>query len=373
MIGVTTQQKSFKLGPMIILPKQPSQNQTQERFTFRKLLASKVQSAYLESDDPSQVRRGEKMGDCGTYLVFAEKTSAGGEVAQSLVHGNFCRVRGCPMCAERRSAKLRGRLLAHLPAMVAEHQAEYLHVVFTVPNCAPADLRQTIALMNTAWRRMMNRRGWPGLGFIKSVEVTKGKDGSSHPHLHVLLMVPPSYFSSDEYWTQDEWRRQWADALRVSESSIIHPFVRKVSGSTPEDLTKAVLEVSKYAVKVGGGEESETAALDTEQGRQWFLEVDRQISGLRLVAFGGLVREYLQKPVEKDEIEDLSAPQRIVYVECRWNEDRRRYERRELESYQVAYLFYRQGKRLGNNRVPRLAEAREEVLSRVRSAIASCP
>ncbi|MDI4746156.1 protein rep, partial [Salmonella enterica subsp. enterica serovar Kentucky] len=32
----------------------------------------------------------------------------------------------------------------------------------------------------------------PVQGWIRTTEVTRGRDGSAHPHFHTLMMVPPS-------------------------------------------------------------------------------------------------------------------------------------------------------------------------------------
>ncbi|MDI5424891.1 ROK family protein, partial [Salmonella enterica subsp. enterica serovar Kentucky] len=39
-------------------------------------------------------------------------------------------------------------------------------------------------------------------GWIRTTEVTRGRDGSAHPHFHTLMMVPPSMLSGRDYVKQ---------------------------------------------------------------------------------------------------------------------------------------------------------------------------
>ena len=61
---------------------------------------------------------------------------------------------------------------------------------------------------------------WPALGWVRAVEITRGRDGSAHPHYHCLLMVPPTYFQAD-YLKQSEWAWLWQECLRVNYRPVI--------------------------------------------------------------------------------------------------------------------------------------------------------
>ncbi|MDI5568725.1 protein rep, partial [Salmonella enterica subsp. enterica serovar Kentucky] len=53
--------------------------------------------------------------------------------------------------------------------------------------------------------RMKDRKEFkPVQGWIRTTEVTRGRDGSAHPHFHTLMMVPPSMFTDlvDQAWQQ---------------------------------------------------------------------------------------------------------------------------------------------------------------------------
>jgi hypothetical protein len=153
--------------------------------------------------------------------------------------------------------------------------------------------------MSEAWRKMHNRRTWPFLGFLRSFEITRDKKGLAHPHIHVLLMVPSTYFDTGYglYRNRDMWRKEWASALNLPEESLIHPYVRAVREKDREASSRLVLEVAKYAMK--GSDIIKWTK--TGPGKEWFLELDRQVRGTRSVTLGGVLRKF----INEDEITDL--------------------------------------------------------------------
>jgi hypothetical protein len=149
-------------------------------------------------------------------------------------------------------------------------------------------LRNTISWVNASFKRLTRQKAWCAEGWIKSVEVTRGKDGSSHPHLHILALVPASYFSY-KYLSQAKWVDLWQKCLKVDYKPILDIQAIK------KDLAPhfIVPEILKYQCK-----ESDLVA-----DRDWFLELTRQLKGTRAVAVGGVLQEYM-KDLEKDP-EDL--------------------------------------------------------------------
>ena len=67
-------------------------------------------------------------------------------------------------------------------------------------------LEDTLKDMNASWKRMSETVAFKNgiAGFIRTTEVTRGKDGDmrAHPHYHALLLVKPSYFSGKNYIKQ---------------------------------------------------------------------------------------------------------------------------------------------------------------------------
>jgi plasmid rolling circle replication initiator protein Rep len=143
-------------------------------------------------------RYAQRVSDCSRWLKFQLISGASENVSTlKLLDTRFCRVRYCPICQWRRSMMWKAKAYKMIPKVIADYpKYRWLFMTLTVKNCQIENLRKTIEEMNKAFKRMTELKVWSIKGWIKSVEVTKGKDGSSaHPHLHVLAMVMPSYFS----------------------------------------------------------------------------------------------------------------------------------------------------------------------------------
>lgn len=177
-----------------------------------------------------------------------------------------------------------------LPKIVQEHpRHRWLFLTLTVRNCSIKELRETLEWMHDSFKRLTKLKIWKVEGWIKSTEVTRGKDGSAHPHFHCLLMVPPSYFSGKDYISQAKWTELWQQCLRIDYKPMVH--VRAIAKHN--DPQVIIPEILKYQVK-----ESDLVA-----DREWFLELTRQLRKTRAVAVGGILKTYLAE-LEK-EPEDL--------------------------------------------------------------------
>ncbi|MBE3060531.1 protein rep, partial [Klebsiella pneumoniae] len=71
--------------------------------------------------------------------------------------------------------------------------------------------------MNTAFQRLTDRKEFrPAQGWIRTTDVTRGSDGSAHPHLHTLMMVPPGMLNGMSYVRHETWAELRRECLRVS-------------------------------------------------------------------------------------------------------------------------------------------------------------
>ena len=149
-----------------------------------RMVADSVQNVLLSSDDEKQIRRGERIGDCAPYLIFKLlEDGSSDEIIHKLRKAKFCRVRLCPICMWRKSMAWRARFYQAWPKIQEDYKsARYFHLVLTVPNCEVLDLRSVIDRMNKSWNRMVSRKTWPAIGFLRSFEVTRSKIGKTHPH-----------------------------------------------------------------------------------------------------------------------------------------------------------------------------------------------
>jgi len=220
------------------------------------------------------------------------------------------------------------RFYQALPKIVADYpSSRWLFLTLTVRNCAIGELGDTLTAMNGAFKRLEKRKELSPLqGWIRATEVTRGKDGSAHPHFHCLLMVPPSWFTRD-YVKQSRWVELWRDCLRVNyEPNIDIRAVKTKTGeavaNVAEQLQSAVAETLKYSVK------PEDMADDPE----WFLELTRQLHKRRFISTGGALKNVLQ--LDRETNEDLVIAddmgdgtddgRRTAFA---WDSGKRRYRR----------------------------------------------
>lgn len=273
--------------------------------------------------DKTYHRLSERINTCSGQLLFAWNTNREtGESILKLKGARFCRVRTCPVCQWRRSMLWRARFFQSLPTIQAEHQtARWIFLTLTVRNCPITDLRATLREMNAGWNRLTLRPEFtPITGWIRTTEVTRGHDGTAHPHFHCLLMVRPSYFGGKYYVTQARWREVWKSVMRLDYTPVVD--IRPIKG----EIHKAVCETLKYSVKPA----------DMTSDPQWFLDYTRQTHKLRFVATGGLLKKILktEQPETNDDLlltdnpadnPDTDEP----LLRFDWNKPTRKYRRRK--------------------------------------------
>lgn len=243
-------------------------------------------AAYYEEGD--YLRYAQRVNTCSELLDFRlEPETSEGLLKLKLSNTKFCRVRHCPVCQWRRSLMWKAKAYKILPRVVAAFpKYRWLFLTLTLKNCKLFELRSTLNFVNKAFKRLIELKAWPAEGWIKSVEVTRGKDGTSaHPHIHCLLMVPSSYFSGRDYLSQARWVELWQRCLRVDYKPILD-----VQAIKPKQSPVALIpEILKYQTK-----ESDLVA-----DREWFLEYQRQMHKTRAIAVGGVFREYFKELEEE--------------------------------------------------------------------------
>lgn len=219
-----------------------------------------------------------------------------GEVKLKLTDCRFCRVRFCTMCVWRRQLIWRGRFFVALPEILVQYpKARFLFLTLTVKNCPIGELRQTLAWMNKSWVRLTQRKQFPALGWLKSVEVTRSIIGEVHPHFHAILMVNPGYFKRG-YLSQEKWTELWKESLRVDYNPQVDIRVVKSATSNSGELTTGLMqgfcETLKYSLK------PEDLIVD----KDWLVELTTQLHKTRAVAVGGVFRKYISEEEPEEEI-----------------------------------------------------------------------
>ena len=210
-----------------------------------------------------------------------------GQLELRLSAARFCRAPRCPICQWRRSLKWKGRALKSLPLVIEDFpRYRWLFLTLTQRNCPVTELRKTVTEMNKSFARLTKLKQWSIEGWIRSLEVTRGQDGSAHPHFHCLLMVPLSYFSRN-YINQEEWVNLWQRSARLNYKPQI--YIRAVRKE--QNPIILIPEILKYSLKES----------DLYMRKEFLLEVTRQLYKIRSISVGGLLRSYMRKIEEEPE------------------------------------------------------------------------
>ena len=183
--------------------------------------------------------------------------------------------------------------------------SRFLFLTLTVRTCPLPELRSTLAHMNKSWERLSQRRQFPAIGWIKTVEVTRSWDDLAHPHFHCLLMVKPSYFGGNYYLSHEKWVELWQKSLRVNYPPTVDiQAVKSLTGAN-QGMREAVIETMKYSVKPS---DILHHRLPTNRisDQDWLVELTTQLYQTRSISTGGVLKDYLQQlESENDDLEDL--------------------------------------------------------------------
>ena len=229
----------------------------------------------------------ERMSFCSLLLEFGFNTTEDDSLRLKLWSAKFCRVRLCPVCQCRRSYRWKAKMYNVLPQIVEKYPTHrWLFLTITQKHVPITELRQTLVEMNKGFQRLIKRKSFPAVGWMRSTEVTRSENGYAHQHYHCLLMVSTAYFGRS-YLNQQKWSVLWRDVMKLDYDPRVD--IRAVrAGTSP---TALVPELAKYMTK-----ESDLVA-----DREWFLELTKQLHGMRAIATGGILKEYLRDMPEEPE------------------------------------------------------------------------
>lgn len=260
-------------------------------------------------------KKADRMYDCGNYLVFKMKDGR-----LKLYQAYFCKARLCPMCNWRRSLKIAFQNKKIIQAVNEREKVQWVFLTLTVRNVEGNELKTTMDQMTKAWNRFAGYAKFKKSvkGYFRAMEVTRNWDkesnwyGTYHPHFHVLLCVPNSYFQAKYYISQNEWTSMWQRAMQIEYTPIVHVAKVKPKRETTDfveveqemrktiEEQNAVFEVSKYPVKdtdvIRGNEV-------TPDNIQTVKDLDKALAYKRLIAYGGWLKE-IHKELKLSDSED---------------------------------------------------------------------
>lgn len=256
----------------------------------------------------------ERVQSCGDVLKFVKDPFQGLKLYQAF----FCKNRLCPLCNWRRSMKYSWQAKQIIDKALEQYPTgRFLFLTLTIKNVSGYALSEAIKEMNKSFDRLFRRKKVKKnmLGFIRALEVTySDKNGNYHPHIHVLLMVKPTYFKGKEnYISQSEWTEMWEQSANLDYTPVVNIKAVKervarddLKNDFSEDgIMKAVLETAKYPVKPFEVEHDKNGK-KIERSEEKLTEITGDLmDGLykkRQLGFGGIFKD-IRKKLHLDDIE----------------------------------------------------------------------
>lgn len=234
-----------------------------------------------------------KVRSCADWLTF-EQLPDGLHLRQA----RFCRVRLCPMCQWRRSLKLFGQTSAIVQRLQQQRARPlaFLLLTLTQANVSGDQLPQQLSDIHAAWQRLTQRQRVSKAvkGWMRATEITYStRSDTFHPHIHAILAVNQSYFTSRDYIPQAEWVQLWRSALRLDYDPTVD--VRRIKGAD----AGAIAEVTKYTAKPG----DYIDPVDLDRSAGVLAALDRACKNRRFVAWGGCMKD-AHRALGLDDAED---------------------------------------------------------------------
>ena len=211
-----------------------SENNLIDLKNYEKYKRLSVSVANLFMSDVELHERGKLIEHCGDIIQFDND--------ENLVSANFCRQRLCPNCQRRNSLKLYSKFKKIEEKLSADGYC-FAHLVLTIRNCEADELAETIKQLycgsSAFFKEKKVKQAFKGA--LRCLEVSYNRTNCNyHPHLHCLVAVKKSYFTSRYYLNREKIAEIWKKCLKIDYSPQV--WVTKCDDN-------AVAEVVKYAVK----------------------------------------------------------------------------------------------------------------------------
>lgn len=229
---------------------------------------------------------------------------------------NSCRNRFCAICNWRAARKRYCYTYRAMKQLEYQGKYAYLFLTMTVRNCKDWELKQTLDNIMAAVNRMQSTKTWKARvkGYIRQTEITYNeKEDSYHPHLHYIVAVPKTYFTTPELYLQTwQWRELWEKSMRLDYYCQFK--LETIKAWDERTMIGQVCEISKYQLKLSSV---------VEKGKSFPVQIIAQaIKGRRMVAYGGIYAEINKsiKKADKENIENILEGTHYI-----WNAEKSDY------------------------------------------------
>ena len=237
--------------------------------------------------------------NCASFLQF--KVYGDIEQTRKLHRADFCKHPLCVMCAWRLSVK-RARELAEAVKILKEQSPEgrFYFLTLTVSNWKTISKEKLRKLQKQGVEFIRKILGT--ISYYVSLEVTIGKDGLYHPHLHALVYTT-RYIDT----TLDSiagYRKEWAKITEKRDMDYqiltIYPIARG------EDGEKSLHEVTKYILKP-----------EMKISRETLIKVSKSIENIKKGFSSGEIRKLLKRAklsLYEQDVKDLEKLEEFDWV-----------------------------------------------------------
>ena len=288
-------------------------------FKKRKLMTANLIPRYVSIGqhyrDDRFLKWAYNVENCGSYIEFYNWQVAGMKVKSAI----FCKDRLCPLCNWRRSLRMFAKLSKIIQSQTYQETGyKNLFLTLTMQNCNIDELHTAIEHIFYSFDKFLKNKAIKNAvkGHFRALEITYNyKARTFHPHLHVILSVPKSYFKT-YYLSQEKFTYFWQKSLDVEYTPIVD--IRRFKDS------KGIAEASKYVIK---SDEKFLKSIDNEALRILRLE----LQNIRLIGFGGILRDIARelKLTMNDDVVENEIPEDDVLLEIltlKWSIGLKNYE-----------------------------------------------
>ena len=302
-----------------VVKKKKEHKETVSEFRKHKIMSEKLPPRYRQIgmlyDDNRFLNWSDRVSECGSYLEFYNWQNAGLKVKTA----NFCQDRLCPSCNWRRSLRMFAKLSKITQSsQYIETNYKNIFLTLTVRNCNIDELHNLIENIFYSFDKFLKNKAIKSVikGYFRALEITyNSKTKTFHPHLHLILAVPKSYYKT-YYLSQEKLTFIWQKSLDVDYKPIVD--IRKFKDK------KGIAEASKYVIK---SDDKFLKNIDNSALRILRLE----LANVRLVGFGGIFKTIAAelKLTVNDDVVENEIPENDILVEIltlKWHIGLNNYE-----------------------------------------------
>lgn len=124
--------------------------------------------------------RARRMSQCGNRVFFSCCPECN---ISAIIRASFCRDRLCPLCNWRRGV----RLAQEIRTACERIKTPLVFVTLTLPNVPWDRVGEGLDEAGRRWASTLRHLGRRVRGYLKVLEISRGRDGQAHIHIHAVL------------------------------------------------------------------------------------------------------------------------------------------------------------------------------------------